>query len=132
MGVEIARRVLAGGDELTVRLNPIEMGRIEVRFSFDEGGALRAVVAAESVAALEMLRRDSADLGRALSDAGVRADAQSFRFDSRSGNGDANQFWQRQQQGGGNSRASSHETAGNEPDPIYRSLRTSGQIDLMA
>ena len=65
MGVEIARHLSAGGEELTVRLNPAEMGRIEVRLSFDDRGTLRAVVAAESAAALEMLRRDHADLGLA-------------------------------------------------------------------
>lgn len=131
MGVEIARHLSAGGDELTVRLNPAEMGRIEVRLSFDEGGTLRAVVAAESAAALDMLRRDSADLGRALTDAGVRADAQSFRFDSRSNGGEGSQFWQRQQQGGrqrGNAAADHAHTI----DPVYRPLRASGRIDLLA
>lgn len=136
MGVEIARRVSIGGDELTVRLNPVEMGRIEVRLSFDERGSLRAVVAAESPAALDLLRRDSADLGRALADAGVRADAGSFRFDARSGGGEGGQFWQRQQDGGqraapGRGYAAAGGGGGDE-EPTYRPLRTSGRIDLMA
>ncbi len=131
MGVEIARHLSAGGEALTVRLNPAEMGRIEVRLSFDEGGTLRAVVAAESAAALDMLRRDSADLGRALTDAGVRADAGSFRFDSRSGGGEGGQFWQRQQQSArqrGNAAADDLHTA----EPVYRPLRALGRVDLMA
>ena len=132
MGVEIARRLHAGGDELTVRLNPVEMGRIEVRLSFDDRGSLRAFVAAESPAALDMLRRDSADLGRALTDAGVRADAGSFRFDSRSGSGEGGQFWQRQQQGGAQQRSSGHASLGADADPIYRPLRNGGRVDLMA
>lgn len=133
MGVEIARRLGIGGDELTVRLNPVEMGRIEVRLSFDDRGALRAFVAAESPAALDMLRRDSADLGRALADAGVRADAGSFRFDSRSGSGEGGQFWQRQQ-GGTQQRGSGHAllSAEVDPDPVYRPLRNGGRVDLIA
>ncbi|MFV0623211.1 flagellar hook-length control protein FliK [Sphingomonas sp. ac-8] len=135
MGVEIARRLTDGGSELTVRLNPGEMGRIEVKMSFNEHGTLRATVAAESPAALDLLRRDSADLGRALTDAGVRADAQSFRFDTRSGTGDGGQ-WQRQEQSGGNpsgsgsGRGYAADLAGEEP--VYRALRTSGRVDLMA
>jgi len=133
MGVEIARRVSAGGDELTVRLNPVEMGRIEVRLSFDERGALRATVAAESPAALDVLRRDSIDLTRTLSDAGVRTDAQSFRFDSRSGSGEGGQFWQRQQQASGrNHSQSSAAAAATIETPVYRPLRSSGRVDLMA
>ena len=133
MGVEIARRVSAGRDEVTIRLNPVEMGRIEVRMSFDDSGSLRAVVAAESPVALDMLRRDAADLTRALTDAGIRSDGQSFRFDSRSG-GDG-QSWQRQQSGSeqrsGDGRfASPDAPEGDEPQ--YRPLRSSGQIDLMA
>ncbi|WP_324751256.1 flagellar hook-length control protein FliK [Sphingomonas sp. LY54] len=133
MGVEIARRVSAGRDEVTIRLNPIEMGRIEVRMAFDDAGSLRAVVAAESPAALDMLRRDAADLTRALTDAGIRSDAQSLRFDSRSG-GDA-QGWQRQQNGGEQRSGDGRSAAADTPEgdePQYRPLRSSGQIDLMA
>lgn len=133
MGVEIARKVSVGRDEMTIRLNPVEMGRIEVRMAFDDGGSLRAVVAAESPAALDMLRRDAADLTRALTDAGIRSDAQSFRFDSRSG-GDG-QGWQRQHQGGEQRSGDARAAATDAPEgdePHYRPLRTSGQIDLMA
>jgi flagellar hook-length control protein FliK len=134
MGVEIGRIAAAGRDEVTIRLNPIEMGRIEVRLSFDDRGSLRAVMAAESPAALDLLRRESADLNRALSDAGIRSDAQSFRFDNRSGSGgEGGELWQRQQQASQqNGRGASTTTSSTAEDPVYRPLRTSGQVDLMA
>lgn len=136
MGVHIARRVIDGSSELTVRLNPAEMGRVEVRIAFDDAGTLRATVAAERPAALDLLRRDSADLGRALNDAGVRADGQSFRFDTRAGTGDG-QAWQRngsQQDGGRQQQSGGRGYAGDVPadEPVYRALRTSGRVDLMA
>ena len=136
MGVHIARRVVDGGNELTVRLNPAEMGRVEVRIAFDDTGTLRATVAAERPAALDLLRRDSADLGRALNDAGVRADGQSFRFDTRAGTGDG-QAWQRnggQQDGGRQQQSGGRGYSGEVPadEPVYRALRTSGRVDLMA
>lgn len=134
MGVEIARSVAAGKDEVLIRLDPAEMGRIDVRLSFDREGSLRAVVAADSPAALDMLRRDAGDLTRALADAGVRADTQSFRFDSRGG--DAGSGWQRGQQGEqgrGGSGGMAQGSAGTGDEPIhYRPLRASGRVDLMA
>lgn len=135
MGVEIARHVAAGREEVLIRLDPAELGRIEVRLSFDREGSLRAVMAADSPAALDMLRREAGDLSRALADAGVRADPQSFRFDSRSG--DAGQSWQRGHQGGeGRSGAEGGMARrggdAGEGEPVYRPLRTSGRIDLMA
>lgn len=134
MGVAIAHRVQAGGSELIVRLNPAEMGRIEVTLAFDHSGSLRATVAAESPAALDLLRRDSADLGRALSDAGVRADAQSFRFDS--GTGSRQQSGERQPgQAGSNPRPPGRfyaDEASPVDRPTFRALRTSGRVDLIA
>jgi flagellar hook-length control protein FliK len=138
MGVEIARRVASGQEEMLIRLNPQDMGRIEVRLSFDDSGAVRAVLASESPAALEMLRRDTGDLARSLADAGVRSDAQSFRFDRSGGESG----WQRGQSGqGGQSGQSGREQhggpyqAGAEDDqdlPAYRQLRGSGQLNLLA
>ena len=54
-----------------------------MRLTFDELGTLRAVVGAETGQVLDLLRRDSAELGRAMTDAGVRSDNQSFRFEDR-------------------------------------------------
>jgi hypothetical protein len=135
MAVAIARHTAEGGGEaLTVRLNPAEFGRIDVTLSFDDRGTLRAVMAAETPAALDLLRRDSADLGRALNDAGMRTDAQSFRFDTKQGGADAGgqgapggHRWQP----GATPRAAA--TAMNETvQPEYRPLRTRGGVDLMA
>lgn len=93
LGVEVARSSLDGRDSLTVRLDPVEFGEIQVRLQFDEKGSLRVHVSAESSAALEMLRRESGDLVRALGEAGLRTDAQSFQFDAR-GNGRGEQHGQ--------------------------------------
>lgn len=134
MGVEIARTVAAGREEVRIRLDPAEMGRIDVRLNFDHDGSLRAVVAADSPAALEMLRREAGDLTRALADAGVRADPQSFRFDSR--NPDAGASWQRGQQGsdgrGGQGGPAQGGGDAGDDQPAYRPLRTSGRVDMMA
>ena len=133
VGVEIARQTVLGNEHVTIRLDPGTMGRIEVRMHFDDRGNLNAVVAAESPAALELLKRESGDLGRALSDAGVKTDSGSFRFDSRSSGSDGGSGWQRQQNGHNspNARGYAEATPPNE-EPAYRALPTSGSVDLMA
>lgn len=130
LGAVIARRLGDGGEEVQIRMDPAELGRIHVRLSFDEGGSLRAVVAADSPQVLEAIRRDSADLGRTLTDAGVRTDAQSFRFDRGSGSGhggDMPRQWGQQSNDRGGAASSEA-----EPIPDYRPLRRSGRLDLMA
>lgn len=130
MGVAIARHVaIGGGETIAIRLDPADMGRIEVRLSFNDGGALQAVVAADNPASLDLLRRESPELVRALADAGVSADAGSFRFDTRSG-------------GQGGQSQHRHPAFRAQPDrmPVeedavaaaYQPLRTRGRVDLMA
>ena len=130
LGVVIARRLGEGGEEVQIRMDPAELGRIHVRLSFDEGGSLRAVVSADSPQVLESIRRDSAELGRTLADAGVRTDSQSFRFDrggSSGGGGDLPRQWTQQSQ----DRSGSGSTEPESP-PEYRPLRRSSRLDLMA
>lgn len=137
VGVAIARALDNGPDgardALLIRLDPRHMGRIDVKMSFDDDGTLRAVVSADQPAALDMLRRESTHLDRALADAGVRADAQSLRFDG-SGAGTGGQ-----QRHPGRPHAPASPTAHGElsrtpegAQPILRSLRGSGHVDLMA
>lgn len=134
MGVVIARRLGEGGEELIVRMEPAELGRIHVRLSFDEQGSLRAVLAAESGSVVEALRRDAGELARALGDAGVRTDAQSFRFDrGGSGQGEQGQAawarWQNQQAAQGRSGG---DMAGAGEEIVYRPMRRNGRLDLVA
>jgi flagellar hook-length control protein FliK len=143
LGVAIAHHVASGnaatggGETITLRLNPVDMGRIEVKLSFDDSGTLRAIVSADTPAALDMLRRDSADLGRALSDAGVRADTQTLRFDTRAGDGQRGQAndngppWQRQQDPRDATMADTGPDI-TEDITAYRPLRTRGGVDLVA
>jgi flagellar hook-length control protein FliK len=132
LGVEIARKVDAGEDTLRVRLNPVELGRVEVTLAFDDRGNLRATMRTESQRALDLLRQDAPDLGRALDSAGIRADGQSFRFENR---GDGNGGSTGGQAGQHQSRGNSQHAFKDEPEttaPAYRAIRNDGQVDLLA
>lgn len=83
IGLAIAHRVAQGQDSLIVRLDPAELGRIEISLAFDvQSGALRAVVATEHSSVLDALRRDSPELTRALAAAGLPTDRSSIQFDA--------------------------------------------------
>jgi len=135
LGVEIAHKVEAGEDMLRVRLSPDSLGKVEVTLSFDDAGTLRATVRADSAHALDLLRQDAPDLGRALDQAGIRADAQSFRFESRTGDGSAQAQQQQQNQNQNQNSSAGQHAASDEPDTTdiaYRSIRGDGQVDLLA
>lgn len=133
MGIQIARRVASGGDELVIRLDPAELGRINIRMSVNEQGQLRAVVAADAPSVVETIRSDISELTRALEQAGVRTDSQSFRFD-RGGNGDPGGQWQQryQQQNSANRNGESSGIAMADDETAYRPLAMNGRINMMA
>lgn len=130
-GVALARGVADGRDHVAIRLDPPDLGRIDVRLSFGQDGGLRAVVASDNRAALELLRRDLDQLQRALADAGVRADAQSFHFSERQSGG--SQRWDApiardQRYAAPTDPAVERSNAA----PTPRRLRSSGLIDVFA
>lgn len=141
--VAIARHVAQdGGETMTIRIAPAELGRIEVRLAFDDGGTLRATVAADQPASLDLLRRDTDSLVRALGDAGVRADSDSLRFDTRADTGGSTGGFASSGQpgsGGGQGRRTPFSagpyatlTAGDEPAAETRTVSPRGRVDLMA
>ncbi|KRC79049.1 flagellar hook-length control protein FliK [Sphingomonas sp. Root241] len=130
LGVEIARKVELGEETLRIRLNPIELGRIEVTLAFDDKGSLQATVRTESAQAMDLLRQDTPDLARTLDQAGVRTDAQSFRFENRGGDSGGQQAQQQSQHNRGQLASSDDDAA--IAEPIYRPIRSDGQVDLLA
>lgn len=132
LGVEVARSSLDGRDSLIVRLDPVEFGEIQIRLQFDEKGSLRAHITAESSVALEMLRRESGDLVRALGDAGLRTDAQSFQFDTR-GHGRGEQQGQNRQPAAPWHQNEQQLDTDADDQPLRHKLQVGGgNIDLFA
>lgn len=134
VGAVIRREIVSGREEVTVRLDPPELGRIQIRLSFESAGQLRAVVATETSAALDLLRRDVNQLDRALAEAGVQTDSQSFRFDDRqAGSG----FGRSDGDQGGNAASPPRSERAESEDrlPIRQALHgrvASGRVDMIA
>lgn len=74
---------------IQVELRPIELGSIKISLEIAADNSTQVVVSADRQDTLDMLQRDAKGLAKALSDAGLQADAGSLQFnmsgDGRSG-----------------------------------------------
>ena len=86
VAVHVRKAVDDGHNQITIRLNPTELGRIDVKIEVGRDGTLRASFAAEQAHTLEALRNDSRQLERALQEAGLKPDAGGLNFSMRGDN----------------------------------------------
>ncbi len=85
----IAKALSEGHSRITVRLDPPELGRVEIRLDFTGDGTVRALIRADNHHTLDLLQRDSRLLERALGDSGLKADSGSLSFSLNQGGQDA-------------------------------------------
>lgn len=85
VAVQMSRMSAAGTDRITLRLDPPELGRVEVRMEFGDDGKVRAHLIADRPDTLDTLQRDARMLERALQEAGLETDEGSLTFDLRQG-----------------------------------------------
>ena len=83
VAIEIASKALAGKNHFEIRLDPPELGRIEVHLDVDRDGNVTSRLIADRSDTLDLLRRDSADLERALQDAGLKTSDNGLQFSLR-------------------------------------------------
>jgi chemotaxis protein MotD len=83
VGVEITSKALAGNNHFEIRLDPPELGRIQVHLNVDRDGNVTSRVIADRHDTLDLLRRDTTGLERALQDAGLKTSDNSLQFSLR-------------------------------------------------
>ena len=71
LALHIAARSARGDSRFTIRLDPPELGRIDVNLTMNSHGHAQAVLAVEKPQTLDLLMRDAPALERALKDAGL-------------------------------------------------------------
>ncbi|MFO0293907.1 MAG: flagellar hook-length control protein FliK [Rhodospirillales bacterium] len=90
VAVAVVRAVADGVERISIKLQPPELGRIDVRLDVGADGRVQAYVLAERPATLEILQRDSRELERALNGAGLDTANGGLSFGLRqNGNGQA-------------------------------------------
>jgi len=83
VAIEIAGQALAGKNCFEIRLDPPELGRIEVRLDVDRDGLVTSRLIADRSDTLDLLRRDASALERALQDAGLKTADNGLQFSLR-------------------------------------------------
>jgi flagellar hook-length control protein FliK len=83
LAVEIAAHAHAGKNRFEIRLDPPELGRIDVRLDVDHQGKVTSHVVVDRVETLDILRRDAPELERSLQQAGLKTADNALQFSLR-------------------------------------------------
>ena len=104
VGREVIRRFSGGNTKFEMRLDPPELGRVEVRLEVTRDNRVTAVVAADSPQALTELARHARELEQQLQSAGLELTDNGLSFDLRQSRDEAGEADVRgTRQGGGES-----------------------------
>ena len=83
LAMEIAVTARSGKSRFEIRLDPADLGRIDVRIDVDRNGHVTSHLMVEKAETLSMLRQDAPQLQRALDDAGFRTGDGGLQFSLR-------------------------------------------------
>ncbi|WP_407527627.1 flagellar hook-length control protein FliK [Methylobacterium oryzisoli] len=85
--ITIGLRALAGSNRFEIRLDPADLGRIEVSLDIDREHRAKAHLVVERPETLALLQRDARSLEQALAQAGFEASDAAVSFSLRDGSG---------------------------------------------
>jgi len=83
LAVEIAASVQSGRTRFELRLDPADLGRIDVRIDVDRNGQVTSHLTVEKAETLSMLQQDAPQLQQALNDAGLKSGSGGLQFSLR-------------------------------------------------
>jgi flagellar hook-length control protein FliK len=83
LAVELAASAQSGKSRFEIRLDPAELGRIDVRMDVDSKGQVTSHLTVERPETLAMLQQDAPQLQRALENAGLKTGDSGLQFSLR-------------------------------------------------
>jgi flagellar hook-length control protein FliK len=132
VALQIAANVKNGKSSFDIRLDPAELGRIDVRVNIDSNGQVTSHLTVERPETLSLLRQDAPQLQQALNDAGLKTDSGGLQFSLRDQSSSG-------QNGGHGSNPNAHHLIISDDDPVPaaitgrgygRSLGSSSGVDI--
>jgi len=135
VAVQIAKQANLGVNRFQIRMDPPELGRIEVKLEFGRDGRMTANLIVERAETLDLLIRDARALERALAGSGLNTDKDSLSFSLKDQS--ANEFadFKRDAEADSNRSGTSDEDA-DTASPLdktiaaYRGLISSTAVDI--
>jgi flagellar hook-length control protein FliK len=134
LAIEIASRAKDGSRQFDIRLDPPELGRIDVKLDVDKSGQVNTHLTVDRPETLDLLRRDSQGLERALQQAGLKTSDGGLEFSLRQQTPDGG-FQERNQaqtnpQGNTPSIADIDQTATLQAEQYQWAARLRGGVDI--
>ena len=83
LAVEIATQAHAGNKHFEIRLDPPELGRIDVKLDVDRDGNVSSRLVVDRADTLDLLKRDASTLERALQQSGLKTSDNALEFSLR-------------------------------------------------
>ena len=132
LAMEIAASANSGKTRFEIRLDPAELGRIDVRIDVDRHGQVTSHLTVERPETLQMLRQDANQLQRALDNAGLSTGNSGLQFSLRDQSSQG-------QNDGNQSNPNAHRVVVSEEDSVPavvagrsygRMLGSSGGVDI--
>jgi flagellar hook-length control protein FliK len=132
LAMEIAASANSGKTRFEIRLDPAELGRIDVRIDIDRHGQMTSHLIVERPETLSMLRQDANQLQRALDNAGLSTGNSGLQFSLRDQSSQG-------QNDGNQSNPNAHRLVVSEEDSVPaavagrsygRMLGSSGGVDI--
>lgn len=122
----IARQVGHGGKRFSIRLDPADLGKVDVSVDFSADGSARAQLTVERHEAYAYLSRDQRHIEQALRDAGFSAGNGSVSVSLRQDDGGAQAEARDRRQQGGEGTVRSAPQQGDEDTPATASVPSGG------
>ncbi len=125
ISVKITKAIQSGSDRISIQLKPAELGRVDVKMEVGLDGRVLAVVTADNKDTLDLLKRDSGELQRALQDSGLQLGSSDLSFNLRGGDSDHTEL-----EGHLNQDQASGEDVVNEEDILNPAFISSQNTDI--
>lgn len=131
VAIQIAAKAQNGAQQFEIRLNPPELGRVDVRLEFTKEGQVTTHLIVERPETLDMLSKDARQLEKALSDAGVdiENDGLTFSLQDQESQGSSPQE-QNEQFTQSAELENEAQVQTIEPETIYRQLSATSGLDM--
>jgi len=139
VSVQIQKAINQGADKINIKLHPAHLGRVEVRMDIGKDGQLSAVILAEKPETLDMLQKDIRGLERALQQAGLDTNSNSFNFGLKNNGGQQAEPGRQREDSHGGAPSDQPDQNADEPDQEVlarnaqqygRNLSNNGGVDI--
>lgn len=134
IALQMSRNLQRGSSSFEIRLDPAELGRVDVRMEVRKDGHVTAHLTIDKPETLDLLQRDARALQQALNDAGLQADSDSLNFSLRDqsagGDGSSNESANANGSFGNDRGVDGSEAAAAQPSLYNVNLSATGGIDI--